>query len=78
MIYAVEWKKTGASLAFGFQALLLPENASSMEDLIKLAKSIGLDYVVIKPYSQHKFSDTHTYENIDYTEYLHLGEGKKI
>ena len=78
MIYAVEWrKKTGASLAFGFQALLLPENASSMEDLIKLAKSIGLDYVVIKPYSQHKFSDTHTYENIDYTEYLHLGEELK-
>lgn len=78
MIAAVEWKKkSSASVVFGFQALLLPENASTMEDLIKLAKSIGLDYVVIKPYSQHKFSDTHTYENIDYREYLHLGEELK-
>ena len=67
-------KRTGANVAFGFQTLLLPENASSMEELVKLGKSIGIDYVVIKPYSQHKFSETHTYENINYKEYLHLGE----
>ena len=42
-------KKNDVSVVFGFQALLLPENASTMEDLVKLAKSIGLDYVVIKP-----------------------------
>jgi len=72
---AVEWKKQSRSnLAFGFQALLLPENASCMEDLIKIGKQIGLDYVVVKPYSQHKFSETHKYENINYGEYLHLGE----
>ena len=26
------------------------------------------------PYSQHKFSDTHQYENINYDDYLYLGE----
>ena len=36
-----------------------------------------MDYVVIKPYSQHKFSETHKYENIDYQEYLHLGDELK-
>ena len=46
------------------------ENADTMEDLVLLAKEIGLDYVVIKPYSQHKFSNTHIYEKIDYTPYL--------
>ena len=73
--HAVEWrKKTGANLALGFQSLLLPENADTMEDLVELAKDIGLDYVVIKPYSQHKFSNTHIYENIDYNPYLDLGK----
>ena len=72
---ANEWRKrTGANVALGFQSLLLPENADTMEDLVLLAKEIGLDYVVIKPYSQHKFSNTHLYENIDYSPYLDLGK----
>ena len=72
---ANEWRKrTGAKVALGFQSLLLPENADTMEDLVLLAKEIGLDYVVIKPYSQHKFSNTHVYENIDYNPYLDLGK----
>ena len=48
-------KENGASLALGFQALLLPENAESMEDLIKIAKTIGKGLCGYKPYSQHKF-----------------------
>ena len=43
-----------------------------MEDLCKHAKELGANYVVIKPYSQHKFSNTHEYENIDYSDYLEL------
>lgn len=73
--HAVKWKKeTNAKVALGFQALLLPENAAYMHDLAQLSKEIGMDYLVVKPYSQHKFSDTHQYENINYDDYLYLGE----
>ena len=72
---AVAWKRARKSdIAIGIQSLLLPENAHTMEDLVLLAKDIGLDYVVVKPYSQHKFSNTKIYENIDYKPYLELGE----
>jgi len=72
---AVEWKKrTNNDLALGIQSLLLPENAETMESLVMIAKQIGLDYVVIKPYSQHKFSNTEIYKDIDYSQYLSLGE----
>ncbi len=72
---AIDYRnKYKLNTVIGFQTLLLPENAGSINDLCKLAKSIGADYVVIKPYSQHKFSKTHMYEDIDYTEYLSLGE----
>ena len=71
----VSWKKAHKSdIAIGIQSLLLPDNAHTMEDLVMLAKDIGLDYVVIKPYSQHKFSNTTIYEHIDYKPYLALGE----
>ncbi len=58
-------------VTLGIQSLLLPENAGEMEQLVLLARDeIGLDYVVIKPYSQHMFSETHQYESIDYKPYL--------
>lgn len=56
----------------GAQSLLLPENAHEMEALASLCRDIGLDYLVIKPYSQHMFSETHLYEGIDYSPYLDL------
>ena len=76
---AVQWKKQNNSdLALGIQSLLLPENVHTMEDLVVLAKDIGLDYVVIKPYSQHKFSNTEIYKDIDYKPYLDLGDKLSI
>ncbi|NDH69408.1 MAG: radical SAM protein, partial [Gammaproteobacteria bacterium] len=57
----------------GIQTLLLPENAKEMEQLALLARDeIGLDYLVIKPYSQHMFSETHQYEDLNYKPYLNM------
>ena len=60
-------------ITLGAQSLLLPENFCEIQDLIKLCRDeIGLDYLVVKPYSQHMFSDTHIYEGIDYKEFFNL------
>ena len=56
------------SVTLGVQMVLLPENMHEITELIIKAKNVGVDYVVIKPYSQHLKSDTHTYENVKYKE----------
>lgn len=33
-----------------------------------------MDYLVVKPYSQHPFSKTTKYENIRYSKYLYLAD----
>ena len=73
---AVEFKRAhGLKCTIGAQSLLLPENAHEMETLAALCRDeIGLDYLVIKPYSQHKFSETHQYENIDYSAYISMAD----
>ena len=73
---AIEFKRGhGLRCTIGAQSLLLPENAHEMETLAGLCRDeIGLDYLVIKPYSQHKFSETHQYERIDYSGYLKMAD----
>ena len=67
--------KHNINCTIGAQVLLLPENANELDKLVKICRDdIGIDYVVIKPYSQHKFSETRIYENIDYSDYLSLGD----
>ena len=70
--HAVEYKRAhGLGCTIGAQSLLLPENAGEMETLALLCRDeIGLDYLVVKPYSQHMFSETHVYEDVDYSAYL--------
>lgn len=75
---AVEYsKKNNLQTKFGMQMLLLPENESTIHQLCEIARDIGMDYVVIKPYSQHKFSNTDKYKNIDYSKYLGLEDELK-
>ena len=66
--------RLGARCTLGAQMLLLPDNVAGAVDLAKRCRDAGLDYLVIKPYSQHLMSLTHEYEGIDYTPYLHLAD----
>ncbi len=67
----VEYRaKHNLKVTLGAQSMLLPENVDEMEELVRVCRDeIGLDYLVIKPYSQHMFSITHQYEGVDYTKY---------
>jgi radical SAM protein with 4Fe4S-binding SPASM domain len=42
--------------------------------LASVLKEIGLDYLVIKPYSQHMFSLTDKYSKLNYDSMLHVGK----
>lgn len=68
-------KANGLKCVIGAQALLLPENAHEMQTLAQICRDeIGLDYLVIKPYSQHMFSQTQVYKDINYNESLKQAE----
>lgn len=56
----------------GMQILLLPENKNEVVRLAKIARDIGMDYLVVKPYSQHPLSRTTKYRDLKYNDYLHL------
>jgi len=77
---AVEIRKTTKSkCTLGGQMLLLPDNYKEAVILAKKLKKIGLDYLIIKPYSQHRKSITKEYENLSYKKYFYLkNELKKL
>ena len=73
--YALEYrKKNNLKCTIGVQMLLLPENKDEAKVLAQKCKEIGTDYLVIKPYSQHLSSDTHKYEDIDYSKMMDVEE----
>ncbi len=67
-------REKGWKCTLGAQMLLLPENRSEAATLGRIARDTGLDYLVIKPYSQHPQSHTDKYKDIDYSQDLALAE----
>ena len=59
----------------GVQCLLLPENMPYLPDMAKQLREIGVDYLTIKPYSQHLHSEN-TF-SIDYEAMLELEQDIK-
>jgi radical SAM protein with 4Fe4S-binding SPASM domain len=57
---------TGSKTTIGVQCVVLPENVYEMRNLAALCVDAGVNYLVLKPYSQGTFSITHQYENVDY------------
>lgn len=78
--YAVKiCKDNQYNCVLGMQLLLLPENHHEVVLLAQLAKDIGMNYLVVKPYSQHPQSKTTKYSSVKYNEYEYLtGELEKI
>lgn len=64
--------KRKGNCTLGVQTVLLPENRPEVFRLAHLCRDAGVDYLVIKPYSQGTFSITHLYEGIDYKNDLGL------
>jgi len=61
----------------GAQFVLLTENHLEITLLAQKLKDIGVDYLIIKPYSQHLLSNNTSYKNIKYNNFLHLSDTLK-
>lgn len=69
--YAVQLKKEKRfQCSIGVQVLLLPQNHIEVLSLGKTVKKIGVDYFVVKPYSQGLYSKNKL--KIDYSKYDYL------
>lgn len=61
-------KQLDSKCTLGFQIVLLPENQNEVIGLAEKARSLGVDYLVVKPYSHHPQSETAEYAGIMYEE----------
>ncbi|MFH1441033.1 MAG: radical SAM protein [Candidatus Omnitrophota bacterium] len=78
MAYAAKLRKNKRyGCVLGMQIILLPDNFNEIELLAKKAESIGMDYLVVKPYSQHPLSKTNKFKDIKYNRYLDLASNLK-
>lgn len=73
--YAVRKRdERGYTCTLGMQLILLPENAAEVLELATMARSTGLDYLVVKPYSQHLSSRSKRYKDIRYETFISMGK----
>lgn len=71
-------KADNLGVTLGAQILLLPENSHEIRQLAEICRDhIGLDYLVVKPYSHVERSITQAYKDIDYAAFLHLENSVK-
>lgn len=70
-------KDNSYKCTIGSQILMVSDNAHTVKDLAKVSRDVGLDYLVIKPYSQHMSSITCKYKDTDYSDFLYLEEELK-
>lgn len=67
-------KRKKLSVTIGVQLLLIPQNFREVARLAKTLKKIGVDYLTVKPYSQHPLSGARLDPDFKYEDMLALGD----
>lgn len=70
-----EKRDKGYRTTLGVQCLLMPENMEQLPNMAKQLQEIGVDYLTVKPYSQHLHSENSF--QIDYVAMLELEQDMK-
>jgi radical SAM protein with 4Fe4S-binding SPASM domain len=65
-------RKNGYPCTIGAQILLLAQNYNEAATLAGILKKVGLDYLIIKPYSQHPLSKNRLKGTINYQNLMKL------
>ncbi|MEA2049976.1 MAG: radical SAM protein [Campylobacterota bacterium] len=65
-------KENNYQCTIGSQMLLLPENKDSVIPLAIKMRDAGVDYLVIKPYTQSLYGTSREYEGLKYDDFMYL------